>query len=91
MMNKQGEASKLRELQETGFVLHELVLYLDTHPDNRKALNMYRTVRKKYMDLYAQYEAEHGPMTARGVIGDRWTWGAMRWPWQQGGNGHVDV
>lgn len=88
-----NESTMLRELQEAGFVLHELVLYLDTHPDNRKALAMYRNARKKYMDLYAQYEAAHGPMTAYGVSDSaaRWTWGAMGWPWQQGGTGHVDV
>lgn len=90
MTNKNHEAAMLRELQEAGFALHELVLYLDTHPDNRKAMAMYRTARKKYMDLYAQYESTHGPMNAYGVTGDRWTWGATGWPWQ-GGSHHVDV
>ena len=65
-------------------------MYLDTHPDCRKAMQMYRNARKKYLDLYAQYETHYGPLTANGVTGDHWTWGEQAWPWQ-GGNDHVDV
>ena len=83
--NNQNQEHAKHELQAACFALHELVLYLDTHPDNKKAMNMYRNARKKYLDLYAQYEANHGPLTANGVMGDCWTWGSTAWPWQ-GGN-----
>ena len=84
-MNNTNQEQAARELQAAGFALHELVLYLDTHPDNRKALTMYRTARKKYLDLYTQYESKHGPLSANGVMGDCWTWSTTAWPWQ-GGN-----
>lgn len=94
MMAKNHEQS-LRELQEVGFAVHELVLYLDTHPDCRKALSLYQKYRKKYAELLAQYEAMHGPMTAGGVnSNDRWTWTGSAWPWQnnwEGDEHHVDV
>ena len=94
MTNKNNEqAALLRSIQEACFTLHELVLYLDTHPNNRKAFAMYQTYRKKCAELTAQYEATYGPLTAKGVTGDRWTWGSGRWPWQhqEGDNRHVDV
>lgn len=93
-MNKTDQqTAALRQVQEAGFTLHELVLYLDTHPNNAKALSMYQTYRKKYAELVARYEAAYGPLTAHGVSGDRWTWGAQRWPWQtcEGGDRRVDV
>ncbi len=97
-MNRQNnKAALLRQIQEAGFTLHELVLFLDTHPTDRQALAMYRTYQKKYAELIAQYEAEHGPLTAYGVNGQaqNWTWGKDGWPWQngcgKGENNHVDV
>jgi len=89
-MNKASEQHAKHELQAACFTLHEIVLYLDTHPDCRKAMQMYRNARKKYLDLYAQYETQYGPLTANGVTGDHWTWGEQAWPWH-GGNDHVDV
>ena len=99
-MNKpNGQAALLQSIREACFTLHELVLYLDTHPNDRKAFAMYRTYRKKCAELTAQYENQYGPLTAGGVTGDRWTWGNGPWPWQncqqdhpqEGGNCHVDV
>ncbi len=93
-MNKNdNRTSLLRSIQEACFTLHELVLYLDTHPNNRKAFAMYQTYRKRCNELTAQYESTYGPLTANGVTGDRWTWGSGLWPWQQqeGGSCHVDV
>ena len=83
----------LQQIREAAFALHELVLYLDTHPGNRKALSLYKTYKKKHDDLCADFEKEHGPLTAFGVNGDRWTWTDYPWPWQNqcctpGENGH---
>lgn len=89
-MNRTEEMSTKHELQAACFALHELVLYLDTHPDCRKAMQMYRTAKKRYHELYTKYESTYGPLTAHGVTGEHWTWGETAWPWQ-GGNDRVDV
>lgn len=93
MKDRNRQSAAMRALQEAGFTLHELVLYLDTHPENRKALSMYQTYRKKYLELVSQYEASFGPLTANSVTGDSWTWGASCWPWQnrEGDGSRVDV
>ncbi len=80
-MNQQ---TALHELQETAFALHELVLYLDTHPENRKAFTLYKTYKKKYDQQYAAYQANHGPLNAFGVEGNTWNWNRHPWPWQCG-------
>ncbi|MBQ8331084.1 MAG: spore coat protein CotJB [Clostridia bacterium] len=82
MNNATPYETALQQIRETGFALHELVLYLDTHPANRKALSLYKTYKKKYDELYAAFEKNHGPLTAFGVHGDRWTWTEHPWPWQ---------
>lgn len=82
MNNATPYETALQQIRETGFALHELVLYLDTHPANRKALSLYKTYKKKYDELYAAFEKNHGPLTAFGVEGDRWSWTEHPWPWQ---------
>ena len=36
----------MRKIQETGFALYDLTLFLDTHPQNQMALDYLRTYRK---------------------------------------------
>lgn len=81
-MNNTAYETALQKIREAAFALHELVLYLDTHPGNRKALSLYKTYKKKHDDLCTAFEKEHGPLTAFGVNGDRWTWTEHSWPWQ---------
>lgn len=82
MNNVTAYETALQQIRETGFALHELVLYLDTHPDNRKALSLYKTYKKKLDELCTAFEKNHGPLTSFGVHGDRWTWTEHPWPWQ---------
>lgn len=82
MNNVTAYETALQQIRETGFALHELVLYLDTHPDNRKALSLYKTYKKKLDELCTAFEKNHGPLTSFGVNGDRWTWTEHPWPWQ---------
>ena len=46
-----GEATMLRQIQQTGFVLDDLRLYLDTHPEDKEALNMFKTMLKRKKEL----------------------------------------
>ena len=81
-MNNTAYETALQKIREAAFALHELVLYLDTHPGNRKALSLYKTYKKKHDDLCTAFEKEHGPLTSFGVHGDRWVWTEHPWPWQ---------
>lgn len=73
------------ELQTVDFVLVDLNLYLDTHPNDTKALAQFQQFQKRKHNLVQQYEAAFGPLYGEGVspvAGDKWTWRDAPWPWQ---------
>ena len=72
----------LKKLMDIDFVIHETVLYLDGHPNNKKALDYYKTVQEEQREIYNQYATQFGPVTAENVKQDTWTWINEPWPWQ---------
>ncbi|MBQ7491912.1 MAG: spore coat protein CotJB [Clostridia bacterium] len=80
-MNGKWEA--LRAVSETGFVLQELIEYLDTHPADAQALSAYRQARDAYEAAKDYYVANYGPLCAENVPdGEMWDWVAQPWPWE---------
>ena len=73
----------IHDLQALGFALHELALYLDTHRDDKEALEMYRNYQKIYHNAMMQYEEKYAAM-AHGMPskGDTYTWLDDPWPWE---------
>lgn len=75
------------ELQALGFAINELALYLDTHRDDRDALELYC----QYQDLYHRgmmaYGKDHGPLNhAFPSYGSSYTWLDDPWPWEYAAN-----
>ena len=74
------------ELQTLGFALQELALYLDTHPDDKEALELYREYQKIYHKGMMEYNEcnplKHGMPTQ----GDRYRWLDDPWPWEYAAN-----
>ncbi|MBQ7036879.1 MAG: spore coat protein CotJB [Clostridia bacterium] len=72
----------MRALQEADFAVYDLLLYLDTHPDDEKALAMYQDLVRRAQDAKRAYEQAYGPVTADAARGTReWTWIKSPWPW----------
>lgn len=82
-MNAKHELKK--KIYSLDFAIHELVLFLDTHPTNRKALellNEYRIKRKECIELYEQ---KYGPYIATScdvAANGCWQWLEGPWPWE---------
>lgn len=76
--------SKLQELQAVDFVLIELTLYLDTHPQDHQALHQYNQCAQNRMQLAHQFEMEFGPLKSygQGFSKQPWQWIDSPWPWQ---------
>ena len=72
----------LAQLQTMAFEIQELALYLDTHRDDKEALEMYRMYQKMYMDGKKVYEKEKGPLNHMSVSGDKYRWLDDPWPWE---------
>lgn len=74
----------LYQWQQYNFALTDLNLYLDVHPNDTEAINLYN----KYMDIKKQitnkYESKYGPLTigSDDVGGNNWEWVNSPWPWE---------
>lgn len=80
---KELPAMPLAELQALGFAVLELALYLDTHRDDREALELYRSYQQLYSRCKEEYTRTHGPLN-HGQITDAedYNWLDDPWPWE---------
>lgn len=71
-------------LQETDFVLVELTLYLDTHPDDLRAIQQFNQMALARQQIAAEFERQFGPLLQFGHSFSRypWDWKDSPWPWQ---------
>lgn len=77
----------LYEVQKCGFAAYDMLLYLDTHPNDRRAFRMFKEVVEKYNRLKAKFEREHGPLDAfSGADFSTFKWLEEPWPWQKEAN-----
>lgn len=81
--NRQLPVTPLSELQALGFALHDLALYLDTHRDDREALEVYRNYQQIYHKGMMDYNAQQSPL-AHGMPtqAKEYTWLDDPWPWE---------
>ena len=80
----------MANLQMLGFAIQELALYLDTHRDDREALEVYRTYQQMYRQCREQYEAKHGPLNHKMPdCCEEYRWLDDPWPWEYGANKEV--
>ena len=75
------------ELQALGFAINELALYLDTHPEDTEALELYRQYQRMYAMGAEEYTKRYGPMThGMPVDHPNYTWINDPWPWEFAAN-----
>lgn len=71
------------ELQALGFALHELALYLDTHRDDKEALELYRQYQTIYHESMMEYGRKCGPMShTMPTDQEGYAWLDDPWPWE---------
>ena len=71
------------QIKSLDFAIIELGLYLDTHPDDQKALCMHREYCKQAKDLKDKYQKMYGPLTIFYPC-NKWRWLEQPWPWERG-------
>ena len=74
----------LLQLQELDFVLVELNLFLDTHPDDLQALQQYNQLVQQRWQVAQEFEKRYGPLQNFGHSYSRhpFQWIETPWPWQ---------
>lgn len=78
----------LGELMALGFVIKELNLYLDTHPNDKEAFNMLKSLNKLMQEGNQKFVEMFGPQTIMDITsGDEYSWLNNPWPWEYTGRG----
>ncbi len=80
-------SSPMTELQALDFVVLELGTYLDTHPDDTEAFQMFQQYAAMEKAAKAAYESKFGPITRTAAAsGSSYQWLNDPWPWNFGQN-----
>ena len=75
------------EIQRYCFAAHDMQLFLDTHPADKKAFALFVSLSGKAKDLKAEYVKNYGPLTVQDAASyDTYKWIDGPWPWEKGGN-----
>ena len=81
--NREFPVTPMSELQVLGFALHDLALYLDTHRDDKEALEVYRAYQKIYHDAMMQFNEQQTPINhSMPNNNERYDWLNAPWPWE---------
>ncbi len=72
----------MKKVQMYEFALVEANLFLDTHPQDKDALQYYNKYAKLLQEAKAAYEKQFGSLTPMAADGaTRWSWVDDPWPW----------
>jgi hypothetical protein len=77
--------SLMKELQIYEFIVHEIHLYLDTHPNDQKMLYLFHHYNKEAKKAREVYEFEFGSLTVSELeqANGSWSWVDTPWPWEK--------
>ena len=74
-------------IMESGFAMTDLILYLDTHPDDEQALRSYNDYRQIRKVAVMEYTSKYGPLNSFNVdCANFKSWTMGPWPWEGGAN-----
>jgi spore coat protein JB len=80
-----GRQKLLEQIKAIEFMTVDLNLYLDTHPNDRRALSEYNCYTRQLQALKNEYEMRYGPLTNFGysISPYPWAWINEPWPWEE--------
>lgn len=85
--NKNDNCNEKKELLHQimcyEFGITETALYLDTHPEDEKAICLHRRYCKECKDLKEKYQKVYGPLSINYPC-NKWRWIEEPWPWEGG-------
>ena len=78
----------LQNINEVSFAVDDILLYLDTHPYDEKALSFFQDASARCMKLMNEYAEKYGPLTidnAAKSSENSWKWMEQPFPWEREG------
>lgn len=84
------QEAMMNEIDQISFALNDLTLYLDTHPDCMKGMELFRKLQERRVQLLAEFARLYYPLTIDSMSGDctngtgEFRWGDCPAPWEGG-------
>jgi spore coat protein JB len=83
IINISDKDSLMKTGQQYGFALNDIVLFLDTHPNHKEALELYHKYRQLYAAATFEYSERFAPMFVNDNQSyDTWNWVNTPFPWE---------
>lgn len=73
----------LKQIKCLNFAIIDLGLYLDTHPEDTKAICLHNKYCKELKELKDAYQKVYGPLSIYYPC-NKWRWLEEPWPWEGG-------
>lgn len=83
MRSSSNEKEAMKKVMEAMFAVNDITLYLDTHPQDRNALNLHKQYVKDFEKAKKYYEDNFGPLSMYAEM-NTWSWVYDKWPWEGG-------
>ena len=75
--------SLLWQMTAEQFAAFDVQLYLDTHPNDIVALEMFQNYLSNFTEYKNQFESMFGPIYSDSAVNnDMWMWIENPWPWE---------
>ena len=80
----------MTEINQISFALNDMTLYLDTHPDCMKGMELFSKLQERRHDLLKEYARLYYPLTIDSMSGravdasGEFSWGDCPAPWEGG-------
>ncbi|MCL2003283.1 MAG: spore coat protein CotJB [Oscillospiraceae bacterium] len=81
-----NRTQQLWQMTADQFSAFDTQLYLDTHPHDRNALNLFNKYQRSHQRARKDFEAAHGPLSSDMESYDSWRWVNDPWPWEREAN-----
>lgn len=87
--NRSRQEAMRREIDAISFALNDLTLYLDTHPDEKRAMLLFAQLKEMRRDLLSDYAKCFSPLTLDSIedVASRdgnFSWTQTPSPWEGG-------
>lgn len=83
---KVDTSTPLGELTALSFVIDELGLYLDTHPTDNEAYDLFRRYVELMKTGVERYRELYGPLLQTDIGSPSYAWLESPWPWEERGS-----
>jgi len=79
---RQVREEMMKQIKCLNFAVIDLAEYLDTHPNDRKALCLHREYTNRLKELKDKYQRVFGPLSIYYPC-NKWRWLEEPWPWER--------